>query len=481
MPDKIQDKDIQDAINKVGTYNEGPGAPPPIVQDAGKIWRGMKEVGGKVALGQSIAAAQEGMPMANAAWYVGGGNPQKPLQDVITQSSAAMAPNIPIGIGGSQPSPAQVNPQPWAPLAKEGNKANFDAVYGIPKTPEPSPESKVALPGLPAGQTTAQPVDDNAPNWASKNGWGISGMKIDGVRTAPKTEDRTAVRITDIPSRPFEGGYGSEIVNGKVVSVKAGNRGIRPELATDTSDTTLVSNPNYHKGIVEENGYSHVDNRKYIEVPNENKGGKVPLLEAIGIPKKEPTGIFEKQIFDIKKDPANWKLGTFSPAAQAKIDKLTETKLTTDAHVEAAKQAGIGTREHAAQAGRIADMEKARMNDEKLLLDFQNNKLVFHSPVIAYGPDNKSIRDPELGLLKMLDTNKKIHPEYRDAAVQIWNERESHVRDVMNQMFKDKKGPQYDPTKINDLKSEVGKTRKSLLKAWEDRRLESLRKKVQVY
>lgn len=460
MPDKIQDKDIQDAINEVGTYNEGPGAPPPIAQDAGKIWRGMKEVGGKVALGQSITAAQEGMPMANAAWYVGGGNPQKPLQDVITQSSAAMAPNIPIGIGGSQPSPAQVNPQPWAPLAKEGNKANFDAVYGIPKTPEPSPESKVALPGLPAGQTTAQPVDDNAPNWASKNGWGISGMKIDGVRTAPKTEDRTAVRITDIPSRPFEGGYGSEIVNGKVVSVKAGNRGIRPELATDTSDTTLVSNPNYHKGIVEENGYSHVDNRKYIEVPNENKGGKVPLLEAIGIPKKEPTGIFEKQIFDIKKDPANWKLGTFSPAAQAKIDKLTETKLTTDAHVEAAKQTALGHMATAGkddiykmlnyQAGRMdAEQKRAAELTERFRVDNIgedgakniNPRLTYANiaenmltqdgdisklPKDLQGPVKKTLSEFELELKRWRDnpTNAKYSDkELRDAAWPKWKEK----------------------------------------------------------
>lgn len=208
---------------------------------------------------------------------------------------------------------------------------------------------------------------------------------------------------------------------------------------------------------------NNLDDKQFVQFMKDN-----PNIPGLGFAKSA-----DGKVIRFAENPDKKPKEPMSPLEADAVSKI----ITANAHM----QAGIGTREHAAQAGRIADMEKARMNDEKLLLDFQNNKLVFHSPVIAYGPDNKSIRDPELGLLKMLDTNKKIHPEYRDAAVQIWDERESQVRDTMNQMFKDKKGPQYDPTKINDLKSEVGKTRKSLLKLWEDRRLESLRKKVQVY
>ncbi len=208
---------------------------------------------------------------------------------------------------------------------------------------------------------------------------------------------------------------------------------------------------------------NNLDDKQFVQFMKDN-----PNIPGLGFAKSA-----DGKVIRFAENPDKKPKEPMSPLEADAVSKI----ITANAHM----QAGIGAREHAAQAGRIADMEKARMNDEKLLLDFQNNKLVFHSPVIAYGPDNKSIRDPELGLLKMLDTNKKIHPEYRDAAVQIWDERESQVRDTMNQMFKDKKGPQYDPTKINDLKSEVGKTRKSLLKLWEDRRLESLRKKVQVY
>ncbi|HPE06265.1 MAG TPA: hypothetical protein PLW50_00935 [Smithellaceae bacterium] len=146
-------------------------------------------------------------------------------------------------------------------------------------------------------------------------------------------------------------------------------------------------------------------------------------------------------------------------------------------------QAGIGSREHAAQVGRVADMEKARMNDEKLLLDFQNNKLPANSPILAYGPDNKPIHATELGLLKMMDDGKKVHPEYADQAASLLREREGHIKAEMDKDYVTSKGkePQYDISQKDNLKSAFAKKRWSLIKEWEARKLQSLKSKVQTY
>lgn len=171
--------------------------------------------------------------------------------------------------------------------------------------------------------------EEGTPTWASKNGFNVSG--INGK--TPKGEQPTAVR----------GGIS----------------------LVDQPDTTLIANPNYNKGVVDGYGYgkhgmgghAHIDDRKYIEVPNTMKGEKVPLLEAIGFGKRKPADVepltLEGEIAKMKEDPnmringglshEGWRntiaamghKGDVEEAAKARVEVAKMTKDSNDVYKNA--------------------------------------------------------------------------------------------------------------------------------------------------
>lgn len=197
-----------------------------------------------------------------------------------------------------------------------------------PPVAQPIPPASVGT-GLPTSAVAATPpVEEFPPSWATKNGWNISNSgktNAKGIGITPMGEQPTAVRISEK----------DRTGKGMMASAK---------LATDNADTTLVSNPTFNKGIVDPNGYAHVDDRQYLEKANPYKGQKVPLLQAIGIPKKESEDRTDREISAIKNNPENWSkiTGGILPKAQKEITELLTNRTTADAHVAAVKEGKAG-------------------------------------------------------------------------------------------------------------------------------------------